>query len=143
MNDIRNTLFFTPLDVPRFGERGGRRQHLWELKQPQAAAGLSWRLFLLALVLLVLLVGGGFLYIREVTSTASSGYDVSALERRLEDVRTQETRLLLETAELQSLQRVEELLPKLNLAPASSTAYTAPILDGALTGQAIPVAARP
>lgn len=118
------------------GSRSG--SPLWRLESQAASRGLPWSIFLLGVFLLVLAVAGGFLYIREITSTASSGYDISALERRSEDLRAEESRLQLEAAELQSLKRIEERLPKLNLVPTSTITYTSPLLDGALTGQ-IPV----
>lgn len=125
----------------RAGRSVGRslpRSPLWRLESPAASRGLPWSLFLLGVFLLVLAVAGGFLYVREITSTAVSGYDISALERRSEDLRAEESRLQLEAAELQSLKRIEGRLPKLNLVPTSAITYTSPLLDGALTGQ-IPV----
>lgn len=126
--------------------RGARRYSgspLWQLQAEPRSPGLSWSFFALGVFLILLAVVGGFLYIREITSTAASGYDISALERRAGELRVEETRLQLEAAELQSLRRIEERLPKLNLVPAADVAYTGPVLDGALAGQ-IPVGtARP
>lgn len=127
------------------GHTGGRRSFsqrsgapLWRLDAAAPAQSVPWSAFLLGLFLLVLAVVGGFLYIRQITGTASSGYDFSSLERRSEELRAEESRLQLEAAELQSLQRIEERLPKLNLLPTGTITYTSPLLDGALTGQ-IPV----
>lgn len=120
----------------RLGQRAGAP--LWRLDAAVPSRGVPWSVFLLGLFLLVLAVIGGFLYIREITSTASSGYDISALERRSEELRAEESRMQLEVAELQSLQRIEERLPNLNLLPTGTITYTSPLLDGALTGQ-IPV----
>lgn len=127
------------------GYTGGRRSFdqrsgapLWRLDAAVPSRGVPRSLFLLGLFLLVLAVAGGFLYIREITGTASSGYDISALERRSEELRAEESRIQLEAAEFQSLQRIEERLPKLNLLPTGTITYTSPLLDGALAGQ-IPV----
>lgn len=97
----------------------------------------------MGVVLLALAVAGGFLYIREITSTAASGYDVSALERRAEELREQELRLEAQAAELQSLKRLDERVPKLHLVPSDVVAYTAPIVDAAVTGQLPLGLARP
>lgn len=116
---------------------------LWRLESTARRRGLSWHVFLLGVVAIVALVAGGFVYIRQVTSTTASGYDVSALERRAEELRVQEATLEFEAAELESLKRVEERLKTLNLVPTEDVAYTSPILRGVVTGQ-IPVGtARP
>lgn len=120
----------------RLGQRSGAP--LWRLNAAVPSRGVPWSVFLLGLFLLVLAVVGGFLYIRQITGMASSEYDFSSLERRSEELRAEESRLQLEAAELQSLQRIEERLPKLNLLPTGAITYTSPLLDGALTGQ-IPV----
>lgn len=126
----------TPLLAPLPRRRGRDSAPVWEVPAPaRGARGLSWPVFLLGVVLLLLAVGGGFLYIREITSTAASGYDISTLERRAAELREQELRLEAQAAELQSLKRVEERVPKLNLVPSREVAYTAPIVDAAVTAQ--------
>lgn len=113
-------------------------ERLWRLSVKTRSPVLSWHLFLSGVFLILLLVAGGFLYIRQITSTATSGYDVSALERRAEGLRAEEAKLRFESAELESLERIEERLPTLNLIPADNVAYTSPLLGGSVTGQ-IPV----
>lgn len=116
---------------------------LGRLRASTRRRGLSWRVFFLGVALIVLLAAGGLLYVRQITSTAASGYDVSALERRAEELRREEAALEFEAAELESLKRIEERLPKLNLVPAERVVYTSPLVGGAVTGQ-IPVGtARP
>lgn len=135
---------FTPLLLPLPRRRGRTASPVWEVQgAARTTRGISWPLFALGVCLLLLAVAGGFLYIREITSTAASGYDVSALERRAEELREQELRFEAQAAELQSLKRLEERVPKLNLVSSGVVAYTTPILDSVVTGQ-IPVGtARP
>lgn len=108
---------------------------LWRLRGDDERRGLPWPLFMVGLVSILLALGGGILYIRQITTTAASGYDISTLERRAEELRAEETKLQLEAAELQSLQRVEEQLPKLNLIPSEKLTYTTPLVGGSVTGQ--------
>lgn len=110
----------------------------WRIEARRERRGISWRVFALGVVLLGLALVGGFVYIREITSTAASGYDVSLLERRASEVRAEEQRLLLERAELESLPRIEEHVRTLNLVPVGSTVYTSPLVSETRTGQ-IPV----
>lgn len=112
----------------------GRSSRAWHLQERESRRGLSWRLFFLGLFLLVVVAAGGFVYIREITSTAASGYDVSHLERRAAELRTEEQRLQLEAAEFNSLKRIEERIKTLNLVPVSAVAYTSPIVSGVVTG---------
>lgn len=110
----------------------------WRIEARRERRGISWRVFGLGVALLLLALAGGFVYIREITSTAASGYDVSFLERRAEELRSAEQRLLLERAELESLRRIEEHAKTLNLVPVVNTAYTSPLVGETRTGQ-IPV----
>lgn len=123
---------------PDGGGRGERSRALWRLEGAPHRAGLSWAVFVAGVVLILTALAGGVLYIREITSTTASGYDVSALERRAEDLRQEEQRLQLEAAELESLKRVEERVPKLDLVPVQALAFTTPEVDTTLAGQ-IPV----
>ncbi len=119
------------------GQYGNR--FTWRLRdREQQRPGLSWRFFLLGLFLLFLTVAGGFVYIREITTTTESGYDVSLLERRDAELRAEEQQLQIEAAELESLQHIEERLKTLNLTPVDSVAYTSPLITGAVAGT-IPV----
>lgn len=111
---------------------------LWRLHGSARRSSLSWQVFFLGVTLIVLLAAGGLMYVRQITSTTASRYGVSALERRAEELRKEETTLEFEAAELESLKRIEERLPKLNLVPADVVAYTSPLIGGAVTGQ-IPV----
>ena len=106
---------------------------MWRLHQTAPRRGMSWRTFFLAAALLVFVAVGGSVYVREITSTAASGYDVSALERRLDTLREEEGRLELETAEFQSLRRIEERLLKLNLVPVDRLLFSTPLLAGLVT----------
>lgn len=110
----------------------------WQIESRGERRGISWRVFALGVVLLLLALVGGFIYIREITSTTASGYDVSLLERRASEVRAEEQRLLLERAELESLPRIEEHVRTLNLVPVGNTVYTSPLVGETRTGQ-IPV----
>lgn len=111
---------------------GGSR--VWRVQAQEQQFGLSWRLFLFGLFLLLFAVAGSFVYVREITTTAASGYDISLLERRAAELRADEQRLRIEAAELESLRRVEERLKTLQLTPVSSVTYTSPLVTGAVAG---------
>jgi len=111
--------------VPRIGR-------LAVLREPR---GLSLPLFFGGVALIVLVSAVGLLYIRQVVSTTTSGYDVSALERRAEHLQVEEAKLQLDAATLESLKRVEEKLPKLNLVPVNELTYTSPVSNSVVTGQ--------
>lgn len=115
----------------------------WRLKPVEPRRGLSYTRFFLGAVVILFLSSTGFLYIREVISTAASGYDITALERRAEGLRVHESALELETAQLQALARVEQRIRSLSLVPVSELTYARPTIDTVVTSQ-IPVgSARP
>ncbi|TSC71900.1 MAG: hypothetical protein G01um101438_847 [Parcubacteria group bacterium Gr01-1014_38] len=111
---------------------------VWRVTADPRAHGVSWAFFFGGLLLILVSAGAGFLYIRQTISTATSGYGISVLERRAEELRKEEARLQFEVAEFQSLQRIQEQLPKLDLVPVLAPVYTSPLLGTVVTGQ-IPV----
>lgn len=118
---------------------GGRTTApLWRVTHTPESQGLSWTFFFSALALILIASGAGFFYIRQTITTATSGYGISVLERRAEDLRKEEAGLRFEVAEFQSLQRIHDQIVKLNLVPVGSPVYTTPVLDAIVTGQ-IPV----
>lgn len=114
---------------------------VWRVTADPRAKGLSWTFFFGGLLLILVVAGAGFLYVRQTISTATSGYGISLLERRAEELRKDEARLQFEVSEFQSLQRIQEQLPKLNLVPVHAPVYTSPLLGTVVTGQ-IPVGVR-
>lgn len=123
----------------RHRSTGGRTAPpVWRVTADPRARGLSWAFFFSGLFLILVAAGGGFVYIQQTITTASSGYGISALERRVEELRKDEARLQFEVAEFQSLQRIQGQLPKLNLVPGREPVYTSPLLGTVVTGQ-IPV----
>jgi len=121
---------------------GSLPHRAWRLPSVDVPRGLSTATFFFGVLLIVVLSSAGFLYIRQVISTASSGYDVTALERRADALRVRQAALELETAELQALGRVEERLPALDLVPVVEPTYARPLTDTVVTSQ-IPVGRRP
>lgn len=118
---------------------GGRAAPpVWRVTADPRARGVSWAFFFGGLFLILVAAGAGFLYIQQTITTASSGYGISVLERRAEELRKDEARLQFEVAEFQSLQRIQAQLPKLNLVPVRASVYTSPMLGTVITGQ-IPV----
>ena len=111
---------------------------VWRVIADPRARGVSWAFFFGGLLLILITAGAGFLYIRQTISTATSGYGISVLERRAEELRREEARLQFEAAEFQSLQRIQEELPKLDLVPVLAPVYTSPLLGTVVTGK-IPV----
>ncbi|TSC64214.1 MAG: hypothetical protein G01um1014106_220 [Parcubacteria group bacterium Gr01-1014_106] len=118
---------------------GGRTTPpVWRVGHVEQRRGLSWSFFFTALGLILVASGAGFFYIRQTITTATSGYGISLLERRAEELRKEEAGLQFEVAEFQSLQRIHDHVVKLNLVPVGSSVYTTPVLTTVVTGQ-IPV----
>jgi cell division protein FtsB len=104
----------SPLHFPR--HLPPKRQHGWTAP--------------LALLLVFLLGLVALCYVWQVNVTAVRGYDISALERRLEELKEEERKLELRATELQSVRTIEEAIPKLNLIPARKVIFTSPIAKG-------------
>ncbi len=101
-----------------------------------SARGAGWGLFLSGVALLIMFVLAGFFYIRQITASSVGGYDVVSLERRVNELKDKEQVLELQTAELQSLKRIEENVQRLNLSRTENVAFTSPLVRGpvAFTG---------
>ena len=77
--------------------------------------------FGLWLVVLILVVGG--VYLVQVNSSATKGYEIKKLERQLMDFKETAKRLELEAASLQSIQNIETTAQTLNLIPSQGLKY--------------------
>lgn len=65
----------------------------------------------------------GFLYLFQVSSSTTKGYEVKNLERRLVELKESNRRLELETASLKSIQNLETEVKSLNLVPSDGVNY--------------------
>lgn len=77
--------------------------------------------FGLWLAALILVVGG--VYLVQVNSSATKGYEIEKLERRLMEFKETAKRLELEAASLQSIQNIETAAQTLNLIPSQGVKY--------------------
>lgn len=71
----------------------------------------------------------GFFYLQQVLSTASRGNDIHALENQLLELKTQQKSLELNSAELRSIQTIENSVNGLNLMPTDKVSYLGTPVD--------------
>lgn len=86
---------------------------------PQTVAIISGISTLLFLTLL------GFFYLTQVLGTASRNRDIHALETTIVDLKEKQRALELQSAELRSIQMIENNVQKLNLVATDQVAYLA------------------
>lgn len=88
---------------------------------------------MLGIIVIVSVAILSFIYLGQVQDTAAQGSDIHNLEERLLELREQMRALELESAELRSIQAIEQRVPELNLVPADEVSYLAPLLDRVAT----------
>lgn len=76
------------------------------------------------LIILVLLVGVGVTYLGLINNTASRGFDVKALEQQVNALKLENKNKELESAELSSLEHIQEKVSGLGLVPTAKAEYT-------------------
>jgi len=74
-----------------------------------------------------------FFYLGQVQDTASQGTDIQSLEERLIELNDRQRSLELESAQLRSLQTIEDSIPELNLVSTGSVTYLAKPLEKVVT----------
>lgn len=74
-----------------------------------------WIVFLLGLL--------GIIYLMQVNSSSTKGYEIKSLERQLTDLKEVNKRLEIETASLKSIQNIEGQVKTLNLVPSGKVYY--------------------
>ena len=83
-----------------------------------AKVQINWGLWFLA-VLVVLSV----MYLLEVNTLSTQGYEIKKLERQLVQLKETEKKLQLEGASLQSIQSIQDSVKALNLVPSKAVNY--------------------
>lgn len=63
------------------------------------------------------------LYFMQINNLATKGYEIKILEKRIAELKESQERLDLESASLQSVQRIEESVQNLNLVPSLNVKY--------------------
>lgn len=76
--------------------------------------------------ILIFLTLLGFFYLQQVFDTASRNSDIHALETSILQLKEKARSLELESAQLRSMQTIEQMVPKLNLVATDQVAYLAP-----------------
>jgi len=99
--------------VPRYRSRTGERG---VLTHHTLSIGLS----VLVLISLSVL---GFFYLQQVLQTASRGSDIHQLENRLSELKEQQNALELQSAELRSINTVEQRINELDLVRTDAVSY--------------------
>lgn len=77
----------------------------------------------LGIWLAVFIVLLGLVYVIEVNTTSTKGYEIKALESQLTDLKEQNKRLELESSSLKSIQHLQETAKTLNLGPSGKVRY--------------------
>lgn len=62
-------------------------------------------------------------YLVQVNSFATKGYEIGNLQKKIDQLKTEQRTLEVQTAELQSLQRIQAQPTILNMVPVSSISY--------------------
>jgi hypothetical protein len=65
----------------------------------------------------------GVVYLTQVNSTATKGYEIKKLDTELNALKESNKRLDLETASLKSIQHIEASVKNLNLVPSGKVQY--------------------
>ncbi len=73
-------------------------------------------------ILVLLLLTGG-LYLVEVNSLSTKGYEIKLLEQRLVEFKESNARLELEAATMKSIERLQSEVETLNLVPSGKVDY--------------------
>lgn len=78
----------------------------------------NWTTWVFALLALF-----GLFYLLLVNSLSTKGYEIKKLEKRIVELSEVQKRLGLESAALQSVQQIEEMVKVLNLVPSNQINY--------------------
>lgn len=65
----------------------------------------------------------GLSYLALINSTASKGYELSRLERRIEELKRENKKLEVKITELQSLGNISKRISQLDMVPSSDISY--------------------
>ena len=77
----------------------------------------------LNIIFISLIVLTGFLYLFAINQTATSGFEIKGLEARIDQLKQDNKKIELYTAELQSLNRIEMESKSLNMVAVSKYEY--------------------
>lgn len=91
------------------------RKKLWE--------GLKIDHVSLNVIFISLIILSGFLYLFAINQSATSGFEIKGLQARIEQLKQDNKKLQLYTAELQSLNRIEMESQNLNMIAVSKYEY--------------------
>lgn len=94
--------------------------------------GSAWNFFLIGIVMMFLMLGFGLFYVHQITGSAVGGYNVSALEKKANELKEAQRQLELQAAEKKSLKNLEKRAQRLNFIPSKSVRFTSPVVSGAI-----------
>lgn len=80
-------------------------------------------LFSLNIILICLIIFGGFLYLFAINKTSSTGFAIKGLENQIEDMKYVNKKLKLYSAEMQSLSRIQQDTQKMNMVAVTKVEY--------------------
>jgi len=65
----------------------------------------------------------GLVYLFTINSMGTKGYEIKKLESQMETLQEQQKNLMLQTSNLQSIDRIQEQATKLNFVPTNNVSY--------------------
>lgn len=77
----------------------------------------------LGMSILVLLVGAMLLYLVQVNNFATKGYEIKKLQTAVSQLQDENSKLVVQAAQLQSIQRIQTDPAVLNMVPATQMTY--------------------
>ncbi|MDP4001265.1 MAG: FtsL-like putative cell division protein [bacterium] len=90
---------------------------------PKHKSKTSHSVFYLNLAILFFIVFLGLVYLIQLNSLSTKGYEIRQQETKINDLRTQYKHLEGQVSNLQSISRIKQEASKLNFVPASDVSY--------------------
>ena len=92
-------------------------------KKKKSFCNFKFDLKTLVIVVTLLIVTTGFLYLIEVNSAATKGYEIKDLEKEMDQLKEKNEKLRLSVIELQSIQKVNERVADLSMVAIKNVEY--------------------
>lgn len=104
------------LTITNTNKKGARKRTL-PLRKPTAGP------VTLTLITILILCLVSLFYLAQIFKSSTKGYDVSELEKKVTELKEQNTKLEIEAAELKSFKNIEESANQLNMVSISNIIY--------------------
>ncbi len=74
-------------------------------------------------ILVILICMAGVIYIYEVNRLAVRGYEISSLEKQIQEIREENERIKIRAAEIKSMYKIEEEMKQINMSAPKNVTY--------------------